>query len=64
VLLTLGAPFGSRLFNIFLDHLPALFGPVFFVLDSGRVGSGRDNSGRVGLLAIGPIDINGLDMIT
>ena len=69
VLLTLGALFGSGLFNIFPDHLPALFGPVFFVLDSGRVGSGRVGSGRVpgrdsGIVAIGPIDINGLEVIT
>ena len=65
MLLTLGAPFGFGLFNIFPDHQPALFGPVFFVLASGRVGSGRVGSGRdSGIVAIGPIDINGLEVIT
>ena len=69
MLLTLGAPFGFGLFNIFPDHQPAPFGPVFFVLASGRVGSGRVGSGRVpgrdsGIVAIRPIDINGLEVIT
>ena len=68
MLLTLGALFGTGLFNIFLVHLPAPFGPVFFVLDSG-FGSGRVGSGRVpgrdsGIVAIEPIDINGLEVIT
>jgi len=64
VLLTLGALFGSGLFNIFPDHQPAPFGPVFFVLYSGRVGSGRDSGRDSGIVAIEPVDINGLEVIT
>ena len=64
MLLTLGAPFGFGLFNIFPDHLPAPFGPVFFVLGSGFGFGIRVRVRDSGIVAIEPIDINGLEVIT